>query len=152
MQEGDHEGEEIHDEPQHKHRERELTPRHWQERREDTARRKKRFSLPAVAVQTVPVVARSAPVGSTHGGWGGVKRRLSLVLGARAVRSSEKGKEKGKSRAKERSRDGTTQPSLRDDQSLDTSSREVKVSKSGESSAARVLLDVFSGRRGKDKV
>ncbi|KAG1817208.1 uncharacterized protein BJ212DRAFT_1299362 [Suillus subaureus] len=36
------------------------------EKREDTARKKKRFSFPAVAVQTLPVVARSAPVGNSH--------------------------------------------------------------------------------------
>ncbi|OJA13639.1 hypothetical protein AZE42_09890, partial [Rhizopogon vesiculosus] len=61
MQGDAREGEEMHDEPQRR-------PRYSRERIEDTARKRKRFSLPAVAVQTVPVVARSAPV---QGGWGG---------------------------------------------------------------------------------
>ncbi|KAH9885451.1 hypothetical protein C8Q73DRAFT_795868 [Cubamyces lactineus] len=47
-------------------------------RKEDTARRHKRFSLPAVALQTSPVTARS----SIGGGGGDAKgQRFSLVLG-----------------------------------------------------------------------
>ena len=133
-----HEGEETHNITESQVRLREPIPRYTYERREDTARKKKRFSLPAVAVQTVPVVARSVP---TQGGWGGVGRRLSLVLGARAIGSSGKGK----------GRDGSTHSSLRDDQGVGTSSRQDKASKGGESSAARALMDVLRGRRGKDK-
>lgn len=117
---------------------REPTPRYTYERREDTARKQKRFSLPAVAVQTVPVVARSAP---TRGGWGGVGRRLSLVLGARGIGGS----------GRERRRDASTHSSLQDDQSVGTSSRQDKASKGGESSAARALMDVLRSRRGKYK-
>jgi FYVE/RhoGEF/PH domain-containing protein 5/6 len=56
-------------------------------RREDTARRSKRFSLPAVALQTTSVVARTSGgegvgVGMNTGGAGKVKR-FSLVLGGR---------------------------------------------------------------------
>ncbi|KIJ08338.1 hypothetical protein PAXINDRAFT_102607 [Paxillus involutus ATCC 200175] len=66
--------------------------------REDTARRRKRFSLPAVALQTAPVFAPAGPgeggrvvgVGDdgTEGGNGG-RRRFSLSYGG-------SGKEKGK--------------------------------------------------------
>ena len=53
-------------------------------RREDTARRNKRFSMPAVAVQTTSVLARSAVVeGEREGGVGGRTKRFSLVLGGR---------------------------------------------------------------------
>lgn len=44
-------------------------------RKEDTARRNKRFSLPAVAIQTTPVTATPKLVGE------GRSRRISLVLG-----------------------------------------------------------------------
>ncbi|KAJ7787236.1 hypothetical protein B0H14DRAFT_3505822 [Mycena olivaceomarginata] len=56
-------------------------------RREDTARRNKRFSLPAVALQTTSVTARTqAPAQEGHGqGQGRAPRakRFSLVLGTR---------------------------------------------------------------------
>ncbi|OCH93011.1 hypothetical protein OBBRIDRAFT_772455 [Obba rivulosa] len=44
-------------------------------RKENTARRHKRFSLPAVALQTSPVTARPSAVGE------GISRRFSLMLG-----------------------------------------------------------------------
>ena len=47
-------------------------------RKENTARRHKRFSLPAVALQTSPVTARPNVVGE------GSSRRFSLVLGRRS--------------------------------------------------------------------
>lgn len=47
------------------------TPR----KKEDTARRHKRFSLPAVALQATPVMARPSLVGE------GKTKRFSLVLG-----------------------------------------------------------------------
>lgn len=46
-------------------------------RREDTARRSKRFSLPAVALQTSPVVTKQRSAGE------GRSKRFSLVLGGR---------------------------------------------------------------------
>ncbi|KAG2346885.1 hypothetical protein BDR05DRAFT_1057441, partial [Suillus weaverae] len=111
---GMHDGlqeEEVHDGVRPRQpREREPTPGYLHEKREDTARKKKRFSLPAVAVQTVPVVARSAPVGNSHNGWG---RRFSLVLGAR-TRGRNGERESGSER------EGSTGSSLlssRDDQS-----------------------------------
>ncbi|KAG1877294.1 hypothetical protein F4604DRAFT_1653097 [Suillus subluteus] len=123
--------------------EREPIPRYAHEKREDTARKKKRFSLPAVAVQTVPVVARSAPAGNSHGRWG---RRFSLVLGPRTRgRNGESGSE----------REGSMHSSLlssRDDQNVRPPSRGDKVGKGGrESSAASALMDVLRGRRGKER-
>ncbi|KIJ65238.1 hypothetical protein HYDPIDRAFT_27959 [Hydnomerulius pinastri MD-312] len=57
--------------------------------REDTARRRKRFSLPAVALQTTPVIARarqeegrrSGSGGEDGEGGNGARKRFSLVLG-----------------------------------------------------------------------
>ncbi|OAX39866.1 hypothetical protein K503DRAFT_50196 [Rhizopogon vinicolor AM-OR11-026] len=141
MQGDAREGEEMHNELQPR-------PRYSRERIEGTARKKKRFSLPAVAVQTVPVVARSAPV---QGGWGGVGRRLSLVLGTKAIGGSGRGRGKSGLRDMESERDGSAHSSVRDDQSVGRSSREDKASKGGESSAARALMDVLKGRRGKAK-
>ncbi|KAG2147885.1 uncharacterized protein EDB93DRAFT_1085231 [Suillus bovinus] len=120
-------------------------PRYAHEKKEDTARKKKRFSLPAVAVQTVPILARSAPVRNSHGGWG---KRVSVVLGARAWgRNGER--ESGSER------EGSTRSSLsssRDDQSMHSPSRGDKVGKAGrDSSAAKALMDVLRGRRGKGK-
>jgi hypothetical protein len=132
---------EVQDEPQARPRERDPTRRYPRERKEDTARKKKRFSLPAVGVQTVPVVARSAP---TQGGWGGVGRRLSLVLGARPIGG------RGRNGNSERERDGSAHSPHRNDQSVSTSSQD-KVPKGGESSAARMLMDVLRSRRGKEK-
>ncbi|KAG1743041.1 hypothetical protein EDB19DRAFT_582045 [Suillus lakei] len=86
---------------------REPIPRYTYEKKEDTARKKKRFSLPAVAVQTVP------------------------------VSGSE--------------REGSTRSSLLSDQSVRPPSRGDKAGKGGESSAARALMDVLRGRRGKEK-
>ncbi|KAI0931186.1 hypothetical protein AcV5_005267 [Taiwanofungus camphoratus] len=54
-------------------------------RKENTARRHKRFSLPAVALQTSPVTTRPNLVGEGSG------RRFSLVLGRGSVRQSEGG-------------------------------------------------------------
>ncbi|KAH7918528.1 hypothetical protein BV22DRAFT_1199936 [Leucogyrophana mollusca] len=54
---------------------------------EDTARRHKRFSLPAVALQTTPVIARSSSRAEI--GRPGVGRRLSLVLGGGAGGASK---------------------------------------------------------------
>ncbi|KAI1790987.1 hypothetical protein LXA43DRAFT_458642 [Ganoderma leucocontextum] len=51
-------------------------------RREDTARRHKRFSLPAVALQTSPVTARPHSEGKGH-------HRFSLVLGRSATAARE---------------------------------------------------------------
>ncbi|KAH7885715.1 hypothetical protein F5I97DRAFT_1808565 [Phlebopus sp. FC_14] len=61
--------------------------------REDTARRRKRFSLPAVALQTTPVLARPREEGrlARDGDEGGAKRRFSVALG-----SGGGGKERGK--------------------------------------------------------
>lgn len=109
------------------------------ENREDTARKKKRFSLPAVAVQTVPVVACSTP--DLHRGWG---RRFSLVLGART-----------RGRSGESESDGSMRSLLssRDNQSVRSPSRGDKVGKgSRESFATRALIDVLRGRRGKERV
>jgi hypothetical protein len=125
--------------------EREPTPRYAHEKREDTARKKKRFSLPAVAVQIVPVVAHSAPAGNSHSRWG---RRFSLVLGAR-TRGGNEERESGNDR------EGSMRSSLlssRDDQSVRPPSRGDKVGKGGrESSAARALMDVLRGKRGKER-
>ena len=58
--------------------------RRVEEEEEDTARRNKRFSMPAVAVQTTSVLARTAVVeGEREGGIGGRTKRFSLVLGGR---------------------------------------------------------------------
>ncbi|KAI0033840.1 hypothetical protein K488DRAFT_12415, partial [Vararia minispora EC-137] len=51
------------------------SPKGYGMRREDTARRAKRFSLPAVALQTTSVFAHAAPVQAGNG------KRFSLVLG-----------------------------------------------------------------------
>lgn len=51
-------------------------------RREDTARRHKRFSLPALALQTTPVTARPNIVGE------GKSKRFSLVLGKSGMSSA----------------------------------------------------------------
>ncbi|KAI0066576.1 hypothetical protein BV25DRAFT_1849149 [Artomyces pyxidatus] len=48
-------------------------------RREDTARRHKRFSLPSVGLQTTPVTARPNSTGE------GLAKRFSLVLGGRTI-------------------------------------------------------------------
>ncbi|KAK7031745.1 hypothetical protein R3P38DRAFT_2925523 [Favolaschia claudopus] len=59
----------------------------WAERREDTARRNKRFSLPAVALQTTSVTARTTmPEGRAREGARAAPKaakRFSLVLGTR---------------------------------------------------------------------
>lgn len=144
-----HHGGEIHDGVQEEEDHDEIHPRQLRERepyahekREDTARKQKRFSLPAVAVQTVPVVARSAPVGNSHGRW----RRFSLVLGART---------RGKSGESGSEREGSMHSSMlssRDDQNVRPPSRGDKVGKGGrEGSAARALIDVLRGRRGKER-
>ncbi|KAG1817202.1 uncharacterized protein BJ212DRAFT_156981 [Suillus subaureus] len=146
------EGGEIHDGLQEGQDHDEISPRQPQERdpyahenREDTARKKKRFSLPAVAVQTVPVVARSAPDGNSHGRWG---KRFSLVLGAR-TRGRNGERESGSER------EGSMHSSVlssRDDQNVRPPSRGDKVGKGGrESSAARALMDVLRGRLGKER-
>ncbi|KAH9934090.1 uncharacterized protein BXZ73DRAFT_46031 [Epithele typhae] len=49
--------------------------------KENTARRNKRFSLPAVALQTNPVTARPAAQGRGHGHGSSMHNRFSLVLG-----------------------------------------------------------------------
>ncbi|THH18614.1 hypothetical protein EW146_g2389 [Bondarzewia mesenterica] len=54
-------------------------------RREDTARKNKRFSLPAVALHTTPVTARPKATGE------GLAKRFSLVLGVRATSREKKG-------------------------------------------------------------
>lgn len=51
-------------------------------RKEDTARRHKRFSLPALALQTTPVTARPNVVGE------GKSKRFSLMLGKSAISSA----------------------------------------------------------------
>lgn len=153
---GGAEGVEIHDGHQHEEVndeirprqpcDREPTPRYEHDKREDTARKKKRFSLPAVAVQTVPIAGRSAPVGNPHSGWG---RRFSLALGARTRGRNGEG-ESGSER------EGSTHSSLlssRDDQSVRPPSRgdKLKGPDSRESSAARALMDVLRGKRRKEK-
>ena len=50
-------------------------------RREDTVRKKKRFSMPALAIQTTTVATR------TSGGGNGKSRRFSLILGGRGSSS-----------------------------------------------------------------
>lgn len=139
-----HQEEEVHDGVQPKQpREHEPTPGYVHKKKEDTTRKKKRFSLPAVAVQTVPVLARSAPGGNLHGGWG---KRVSLVLGARAwVRNGER--ESGSESTR------SSLLSSRDDRSARSPSRGDKVGKgSKESSAARALMDVLRGKGRRDEL
>ncbi|KAI0082147.1 hypothetical protein K474DRAFT_1655490 [Panus rudis PR-1116 ss-1] len=54
-------------------------------RKEDTVRRHKRFSLPAIAVQTTPVTARANLVGE------GSSKRFSLVLGKSTGNAADEG-------------------------------------------------------------
>ena len=58
--------------------------------REDTARRHKRFSLPAVALQTSPVTARPAGAADGRG------HRFSLVLGKSSAHSPKNSREERK--------------------------------------------------------
>ena len=53
-------------------------------RREDTARRSKRFSMPAIALHTTPVTARPKTTGE------GIAKRFSLVLGGRGTSRERK--------------------------------------------------------------
>ncbi|KAF8993224.1 hypothetical protein BDQ17DRAFT_1401664 [Cyathus striatus] len=71
-----------------------LTP--LPQRKEDTVRRRKRFSRPAVSVQNTSVTARTAEVEGAGGGVGGgvwmLPKRFSLVLGRGVEREREVGR------------------------------------------------------------
>ncbi|KAG0694011.1 hypothetical protein DFH29DRAFT_881012 [Suillus ampliporus] len=114
------------------------------------ARKERRYSLEEETVacsSSADGACYSAfPVWNSHGRWGGVGRRFSLVLGARAS-GRVIGRNEGRDSGSESEREGSTRSSSlssRNDQN-------VQGDGNGESLVARALIDVEGGRRGRKK-